>query len=462
MFASKIAKPPAKAAADWTGKAASLPSGLRTVQAKLVVGSADDPLEHEADRVAEQVMRMPASAGSAGGGEPLGRTGGAEALQRKCTACEDAAGATAPAMVADVLRASGGPLDAGDRAFFEPRFGRDFSQIRVHSDDRAASSARSIGARAYTVGGHIAFAQGQYAPGSDHGRHLLAHELTHTIQQGAARVRERAPTKQGEETSGKAPDVAAGPPGETLRRSTTWKAPTVHETKSAAEIVFGGSPPVTLQQLNGAILKTDADADGAIKVPGIKTQALPGKNPAEGWMAKVDTVPAQVGSDDQTVLRPGPWTKVVTKAEAGKTIAALATGVVTNLAACTGTAKSTFAAKGNPNDTALYKANRRHEDHHVADDKAAFEDKIGKWDKKLQAAKTAGTQFTGSSAADATAKLWKAMGNTPKKAARAYNTQSLASGGAYHKTLAGGAMEPGKAVCNKDCSTSDMEILNPA
>ena len=83
------------------------------------------------------------------------------------------------------------PVHNGDVSFERvPRFGHDFSQVRVHTDARAATVARSLDALAFTVGNDIAFAPGQYRPGSDEGRALLAHELTHTLQQtgGAARV----------------------------------------------------------------------------------------------------------------------------------------------------------------------------------------------------------------------------------------------------------------------------------
>jgi hypothetical protein len=91
---------------------------------------------------------------------------------------------SAPPIVHDVLRSPGQPLDATARAFMEPRFGHDFSGVRVHTDAHAAESAQSVNALAYTVGSHIAFGAGQYAPGTTAGRRLLAHELTHTIQQG--------------------------------------------------------------------------------------------------------------------------------------------------------------------------------------------------------------------------------------------------------------------------------------
>jgi hypothetical protein len=90
----------------------------------------------------------------------------------------------APAVVHEVLNSPGQPLDATTRDFMEPRFGHDFSQVRVHSGAVAAQSTREVSANAYTVGRNIVFASGQYAPHTADGRKLIAHELTHVIQQG--------------------------------------------------------------------------------------------------------------------------------------------------------------------------------------------------------------------------------------------------------------------------------------
>ena len=170
----------------------SAPPMPAIIQAKLVVGKSNDPLEHEADRVADQVMRMPDAELSIGA-TPL-------QINRKCAACEQQdedmqkaqrkpasisspqAGET-PSLVHEVLGSSGHPLDAATRAYFEPRFGHDFSEVRVHTDGRAAASAVSIGASAYTAGSNIAFAIGRFDPVSTSGRRLLAHELTHVVQQ---------------------------------------------------------------------------------------------------------------------------------------------------------------------------------------------------------------------------------------------------------------------------------------
>lgn len=90
-----------------------------------------------------------------------------------------------PSIVHEVLRSPGQPLDPATRAFFEPRFGHDFSQVRVHTDANAAESAWAMNALAYTVGRDVAFGASQYAPQTGAGRKLLAHELTHVVQQGS-------------------------------------------------------------------------------------------------------------------------------------------------------------------------------------------------------------------------------------------------------------------------------------
>jgi hypothetical protein len=103
-------------------------------------------------------------------------------LQRK--AADRAKPSTVPPIVHDVLRSPGQPLDQATRASMEPRFGYDFSHVRIHTDERAARSAGAVNALAYTVGQDVVFGTGRYAPGTAEGRRLLAHELTHVMQQG--------------------------------------------------------------------------------------------------------------------------------------------------------------------------------------------------------------------------------------------------------------------------------------
>ncbi|GAB4578154.1 MAG: hypothetical protein Fur0022_08870 [Anaerolineales bacterium] len=121
-------------------------------------------------------------------GQHTGNGGECEAckkkrLQRK--AAHQAEPSSVPPIVHEVLRSPGQPLDSATRAFMEPRFGADFSGVRVHTDAKAAESARAVNALAYTVGRNVVFGEGQYAPGTNEGKKLFAHELTHVQQQAA-------------------------------------------------------------------------------------------------------------------------------------------------------------------------------------------------------------------------------------------------------------------------------------
>ena len=121
-----------------------------------------------------------------------------------------------PGVVHDVLRSAGEPLSASVRAHMESRFGRDFSQVRVHADERAAEASEAVNASAFTAGRSIVFGDGEYQPETGPGRMLLAHELAHVVQQGA---RTEAPTRVGassdqaeREARGVAQGVALGGP----------------------------------------------------------------------------------------------------------------------------------------------------------------------------------------------------------------------------------------------------------
>src|SRR5579859_1730640 len=173
------------------------------LQAKLTVNTPGDQYEQEADRVAEQVVHMPEPSRAAPAVSPA-----LPSAQRKCACggtcskCQGeqpdhehkplqmksagpsaSVGIPAPPVVHQVLRSPGQPLDPATRAFMEPRFGCDFSHVRVHTGTEAAASSRAVNALAYTVGANLVFDQGQYRPDTAEGKQLLAHELTHTMQQ---------------------------------------------------------------------------------------------------------------------------------------------------------------------------------------------------------------------------------------------------------------------------------------
>jgi Domain of unknown function (DUF4157)/Putative peptidoglycan binding domain len=171
------------------------PPATKGLQSKLAINKWQDKYEQEADRVAEKAMRMPAPT-----------------VRRTCTSCTEG-GTTCPTckkngeedglvegkatdfaltsrhFVPDNFLHSLSPcqpLDPAVRSFFERRFDRDLRNVRIHTDAQAAESARSINARAYTVGRSIVFGAGEFRPETHEGRLLLAHEITHIIQQGQA------------------------------------------------------------------------------------------------------------------------------------------------------------------------------------------------------------------------------------------------------------------------------------
>jgi hypothetical protein len=108
-------------------------------------------------------------------------------IQRKAWGSGVGENAAVPGLVHEVLRSPGRPLDAAVRSGMDSRFDHDFSGVRVHSDAKAAESAQAVNALAFTVGQHVVFGRDRFAPGSPDGRKLLAHELTHVVQQDAHR-----------------------------------------------------------------------------------------------------------------------------------------------------------------------------------------------------------------------------------------------------------------------------------
>jgi hypothetical protein len=210
---------------------------------------------------------------------------GNQVVQRMCAACADearkkrdpagtiqaqpssrsapAAESPDPSASLRGLQGGGASLPAEVRAFFEPRFGSDFSSVRVHDHDRAAEAARSLQARAFTLGRDVVFGAGEYAPATPAGRRLLAHELTHVVQQSSAGFAAPAmalrvgPADDGYEreaeavadavmAGGPAGPIAAAGPSVQRRASPYIKKITVHLTPpETAELAWDGTPPPT-------------------------------------------------------------------------------------------------------------------------------------------------------------------------------------------------------------------------
>ena len=194
----KIMLPPEK-----VNTAKSSPFFKPTIQKKLTLGSTNDTYEVEADAMANKVMRMQ---------EPqqqnVSHTGAL--VQRKCAHCEqeeklqmkplaesislliqkspteNSGESQAPSHIENQINSSkggGNSIDHGTKNFMESRFGTDFSDVKIHTGSQAVQMSRELNAQAFTVGNDVYFNEGKYSPNSDSGKHLLAHELTHTVQQ---------------------------------------------------------------------------------------------------------------------------------------------------------------------------------------------------------------------------------------------------------------------------------------
>jgi hypothetical protein len=206
----------------------------KSLQLKPAISQPGDPYEQEADRVAKQIINLPEPRWQREG-VPKGKEEDEDELlqirplvQRpEELASQGQKGEFAqaepssprqvnsmretPSSVQGVLRSPGRPLDPLTRSSMERRFGHDFGNVRVHLDDQAAKSAKAVNALAYTVDSHIAFGAGRYSAATDAGKQLIAHELAHVVQQGAARP---LATTELPGKSTRTEQRGGGPPGE--------------------------------------------------------------------------------------------------------------------------------------------------------------------------------------------------------------------------------------------------------
>ena len=217
-------------------------------QTKLKISQPGDPLEREADRVADAVMRMPDPAGARADVDLAG-------TDSQRNADSSSAGANALPMVQEALRTSGRPLDPIASRFMETRLGYDFGRVRVHVGEPAIRAARAVNAQAFTVGWDIVFAAGEYQPHTHAGRGLIAHELTHAVQQETSGERwigrrgpiprppvqtpVRVPTGRRVAAPPRSlPELAEALKGENRRREALGQA-----LRTRVVLTRGGSPP---------------------------------------------------------------------------------------------------------------------------------------------------------------------------------------------------------------------------
>ncbi len=285
------------------------------LQPKLTVGEPDDLYEEEADRTAEAVMRMSASA-------PAAPPSSEEEDLHSVSVGVQASSVGTPGMTPELedevngLRGTGRPLPASERDFFEGRMQADFGAVRVHTGETAAHTTEHLQAKAYTVGSDIVFGEGQYQPGTEAGRTLLAHELTHVVQQGAAgKLRSKrvealqraaviqAPVPQIKEEEEEGDGPVGPPPPQVVaeqkaQAGTPEAEPTAGEVQSAQPEVAGMEEPLPAVAPASRI----GDVGAATPpTPGPKRDPLKGDGAAPPAQAGAQAV-AEVAGE----LPPGP------------------------------------------------------------------------------------------------------------------------------------------------------------
>jgi len=344
------------------------------------------------------LQRQCACGGSAGFSGACEECGRKKLLQRRATA---EAPAAVPPVVHEVLGSLGQPLEPGIRSFMEPRFGHDFSRVRIHADGRSGEAAEAVNAHAFTVGRDVVFASGQYAPNTHVGQRLLAHELSHVVQQGSGSISGSTslhlnpPGDRFEQEADRIADaviampkgppetIASGAPAQLsrkalgLQRSATFVDTAPSEELNLAERVvnnlFAGNTDFVL---NGTPFIAGIDfavALASLNTPHVATQIRKDKKVE----CHFDTVPDNKGSFDMKVLKDGEWSLVTTKARLANMF---------GLNGCGG-GDATLVINGIQKNEDQRNRTRTHEDQHVKDDKAIFAAVVGSWDTLLAEAK---------------------------------------------------------------------------
>jgi len=176
-----------------------------------------------------------------------------------------------PSLVKNVVGSGGGaPLDNGTRGFMESRLGADFSDVRVHTDATASESARSVQAHAYTVGSDVVFQSGKYAPESDSGKRMLAHELTHVVQQRSGPVA-GTPAPGG---------IQISHPSDRFEQAAESSADRVMSSASGSAPASVASAPASIQRddeedkdLQGSFVQRDDEEDKDLQGSFVQRQA---------------------------------------------------------------------------------------------------------------------------------------------------------------------------------------------
>ena len=423
------------------------------VQPKLMVGPAGDQYEQEADRVAEQLMSSPNMEGHPPAlqrqqeeegylsttqvqrqpeeEEYLSTTQvqrqeeeeylstaqvrrqeedeliqGSPLAQRRVEGGFEA-GSKLESQLAG-RKGGGSSLPRDFRAFVEPRFGVDFGGVRVHTDREAVRMSQDLSAQAFTHGQDIYFGAGRYDPGSEAGQRLLAHELTHVVQQ--------TDSVQGQRKRGM------------IQRSLRWNVGTVANNidPTANYLQFNYQNGFTPPLLNGSEIMNANQARQAIDEPVISGR-LTDDGDVEVWVSKP---PANVGSYNMYLPTAGPWRHAANKRQVYMVMG----GQPPQLNA---EGQTTFEVMGDPDHQALSQEVENHEAHHAADHLEQMVKVLLPWDAKLEKAAKDQTRFRGATPDEAEAALYRAMGGTAAQKAARLDHEWGEANNRFHDTPAG-------------------------
>ncbi len=339
------------------------------VQARLEIGASNDAYEQEAHSIADEVVHMPEPS-------PHGTcVCGGECPRCKAEQKKQKPNRVQPKVPEDTrdhgmmrshqavhatLKAPGQPLDQATRAFMEPRFERDFSQVRIHTDALASQSALSIGAFAYVIGNHIMFRAGCFAPHLPSGRRLLAHELTHVCQQEAACSTRGDPASGSTSGSALCIQRAVTYDGVTsVSRDIDFFDPSTHVVVEDDDARRGGALGITRMAVDGTIVQwKELEPSELLDL----FFPLPAYSKSKGECVYSGSGINLSVTNQITVLKDPPWTSIVDHADLGKIVHAELVG----RPGCSG-GKAEVIFTGEPSSEEFHKWLIEAEQEHAAD-----------------------------------------------------------------------------------------------
>ena len=372
-----------------------------------------------------------------------------------------------PPVVNEVLSSHGQRLDPTTSHEMGSRFGHDFSKVRIHADNRAAEAAESLHSHAFTFGTDIVFGAGKYSPQTNAGQRLLAHELTHVVQQhkggnAASSEVQLNPSQHYEQEahtvaetlsatgrSAVPPRLSAAPPS--IQRVAQWQYGTVSQELNLAERVANKELHAgqTHFLLNGTPLTAGtsaATAEKALNKPTFKsTPSTTGK----GVECTIDTLPTNEGTYYTKVPTEGPWRATASR----RTLAALLPGLRPCVRAGGGDAYLTIY--DNPD---LPTQTRHHEEEHAIDDKETFNNLVGYWDKQLTDAKASNMTGSEANAEDCKKSIYESTDKTPIDLASAIIRDINDRSNRFHRTAAGRNVTVYDEKSNDDCSAVTSKV----